>query len=155
MKTRWHLIPVAIALLGGAFAAGCATSGTRSGTSQVARIVADPDSFLHVGMTVEQVRKAMGEPAEIHPLKSSNGRGETWIYKARIYSGDRMIAAKTESVPYFDPFTGETRDIQQPVYTPQTVTVEERLNLLIYDGTVQKWVRTRNTSRKLQSVDSS
>ena len=131
MKTRWHLVPFAIALLGGAFAAGCATGGTRSGTSQVARIVADPDSFLHVGMTVEQVKKA------------------------RIYSGDRMIAAKTESVPYYDPFTGETRDILQPVYTPQTVTVEEHLNLLIYDGTVQKWVRTRNTSRKLQSVESS
>lgn len=134
--------------------AGCASStspGNAVAQDSVARVAADPDAHLRTGMTVEQVRGVLGSPDVIRPLASSEGKGETWVYAVRIPQGVNVVTGETVSRPYFDPFTNQMKEIQEPAYRKQEiVTLVERLSLLIYDGRLEKWVKTQDVEKKLQ-----
>ena len=151
MKTRRIPMVSMAAMLIGIIAAGCAEMSTVSRQrDRVASVVANPDKFLHVGMTTDQLKEALGSPDEVRPLSNTNGRGETWVYRARVTMGNNLIAGRTETQPYFDPFTNETREVEVPVYTNEAVTEIQLLNLLIYDGKVAKWVKTKDVRKQLQ-----
>jgi len=147
-RTIFALFAIVVA---GAITAGCAgPSREVVQRNRVAEVIKDPARFLHKGMTADQVRAVLNEPDEVRPVPSSNGRAEAWLYRTRIPKGSDLVPGKTESRPYFDPFTGMTRDIQEPVYTHETVTQLEQLNLLMFGGRLEHWVVTRDVERSLQ-----
>lgn len=50
-----------------------------------------------------------------------------------------MVPIKMEDILYFDPLTGQQRTIQEPVYSQEVRTVEEELQLLLYEGKLVSW----------------
>ena len=50
-----------------------------------------------------------------------------------------LVPLKTEDIPYVDPFSGQQRTIQEPVYSQKVRTVEEELQLLLYEGKLVSW----------------
>lgn len=151
MTPRRFITRMFPALLVAAIAAGCAGPGGEVAPhDRVAETIANPESALHIGMSAEEVTGFLGKPDEVHALASSNGLGETWIYRTRVTRGTDLVSGRTESRPYYDPFTGQVREIQEPVYTQQSVSGIDQLNLLIYDGKLAKWVVTHDVERKLQ-----
>lgn len=152
MKTRPLALMILISTIPVLLTTGCGTtSGGGATKPTTARIVADPDANLKQGMTVEQLRGLLGEPAETRPLATSEGRGETWVYVVRTPKGVNVVTGETVSRPYFDPFTNQMKEIEEPAYRKQEiVTLVERLSLLIYDGKLEKWVKSQDVEKKLQ-----
>ena len=66
---------------------------------------------------------------------------EVWIYRRTAVVGVDLVPTGTEDVPYVDPLSGQTRMIQNPVYNQETRTVEEELQLLLYEGRLVSWKR--------------
>ena len=66
---------------------------------------------------------------------------EVWIYRRTAAVDVGMVPTKMEDVPSFDPMTGQQRTMQMPVYSQETRTVEEELQLLLYEGKLVSWKR--------------
>ena len=122
--------------------AGCSSVPSAPTTAQKrAAQPARPDPWLSLakGTTAEQVRADLGTPVEVRPLRSPGA--EVWIYRRTAAVDVNLVPTKTEDVPYFDPITGQQRTIQNPVYSQETRTVEEELQLLLYEGKLVNWKR--------------
>ncbi len=126
-------------------AAGPAASNPSPGSATETRS-SDPWLSLQKGETTEHLRATLGAPAETRPMKSQEGPAEIWTYR-RSRTVVNQVAASTEDMPYVDPFSGEMRTIQRPVYTNETRTVDEELQVLVFDGKVVTWKRASQTSR--------
>lgn len=93
MKIRNLLLPVALfaLVINGAGAAPSPASGKGTRNSTVA--AADgPESALREAMPADVVRKIMGEPLEIKPMKAPEGKAEIWVFR-------RQVDVRVERVP--------------------------------------------------------
>jgi hypothetical protein len=131
MKSRVAFLGLALMALS---VTGCSTANS----SRVAPTgTPDPWQSLAKDMSADQVRAALGQPIEVRPLQSPGA--EIWVYR-RITSREvRMAPFKMEDVPYVDPTTGQQRTAQEPVYSQEVHTVEEELQLLLYEGRLVTW----------------
>ena len=98
-------------------------------------------------MTQGQVRKLLGEPEAVRPVNSPEGKAEVWVYRRPVSTNVALTAIKTEDRPYFDPFTGVMKTIQEPVYQQEQITVVEELQLLWFDETLINWKKLQKGER--------
>ncbi len=56
-----------------------------------------PETALTQGMPADAVRKIMGKPAKITPMKAPNGKAEIWNYERQ--TGERVDRVEIGSVP--------------------------------------------------------
>lgn len=142
---NFHALPLtAAALL--AVLSGCAntptTSDSQSEIPAAAAAVAVPsgkEAGLQKGMTAEEVKAVMGDPAEIKPLKSPTGKAEIWIYHRSTRGSERQIQVGTKSTPItsVNSSTGTTnvmQTIDEPIFKDQVEIIDETINLLMFDG---------------------
>ena len=128
--------PVLVALV----LAGCATTPP-------AAEAPDPWLAMAANMTTDQVRTLLGQPTAIRPMKSSQGPAEIWTYRRRVPAGTHLIAARTQEMPVMNPLTGQENMMSVPVYDQESRTVEEELQLLVFEGRLVSWKRGYRTHR--------
>ena len=95
MKTRNLLlsVPLFILLIGGASVASASTSAKGEPKTRLAAASPDgPESALREAMPADVVRKIMGEPLEIKPMKAPDGKAEIWVFR-------RQVNIRVERVP--------------------------------------------------------
>jgi hypothetical protein len=127
---------------------GCtsAPSAPTAGQHQAAQPVQqDPWQFLAKGTTAEQVRAALGTPVEVRPMQAPGA--EVWIYRRTAAMDIGLVPARMEEIPIFDPTSGQPRMVPNPVYSQETRTVEEELQLLLFEGRLVTWKRAFRTER--------
>ncbi|OPZ68662.1 MAG: hypothetical protein BWY82_02476 [Verrucomicrobia bacterium ADurb.Bin474] len=54
-----------------------------------------------------------------------------------------------EEVPYIDPLTGESKTIQEPVFTQEMKHYELKSDILMFDGKVIEWKQSTVMVRSL------
>jgi hypothetical protein len=123
--------------------AGCASSPSAPLAAPSQASVAgkrDLWQSLVKGATADQVRAALGNPVEVRPMQQVPGHGEIWIYRRTKVATD-MVVTRMENISSIDPFTGQQKTIANPVYSQVTRTIEEELQLLMFDGGLVNWKR--------------
>ena len=50
-------------------------------------------------------------------------------------------------VPHFDPFTGATTNLKEPIYGQETIYVHEKIELLVQGDTLLEWKRSVREER--------
>jgi hypothetical protein len=126
--------------LAGLILAGCANMPSTPAAEQDRKAPPaqqDPWQSLAEGMTADQVRAALGQPINVRPMQTSGA--EIWVYRRITAREVGLVSLKTEDIPYNDPFSGQQRTIQEPVYSQEERTVEEELQLLLYEGKLMSW----------------
>ena len=103
-----------------------------------------------MNMTAEQVRALLGQPAVVRPMASPQGSAEVWIYRRAISAGVNLVATQTQEIPATNPLTGQQTTMPEPVYSQESRTVEQELQLLMYDGKLVRWKRADHTKRDYQ-----
>ena len=136
MQSRRVLVGLAVAVL---FVSGCATAQAP-----------DPWNGLTVNMTAEQVRALLGQPVVVRPMNSAQGSAEVWIYRRAVSGGVDLVATGTQEIPATNPLTGQQTTVLEPVYSQESRTVEQELQLLMYDGKLVSWKRADRTKRDYQ-----
>jgi hypothetical protein len=137
MRSKIVILGLALA---GLILAGCANMPSTPAAEQDRKAQpSQQDSWqsLAQGMTADQVRAALGQPINVRPMQTPGG--EIWVYRRMTAREMGLVPLKTEEIPYVDPFTGEQRMIQEPVYSQEVHTVEEELQLLLYEGKLMSW----------------
>ncbi len=101
-------------------------------------------------MTADQVRTLLGQPAAVRPMVSSQGPAEIWTYRRTVSKEVDVIAARTQDMPVMNPLTGIQGTMPAPVYDQESRTVEEELQLLVFDGKLVSWKNGYRTNRSYQ-----
>jgi hypothetical protein len=102
---------------------------------------------LQKGMTTEQVRNLLGQPAEIKPFKTGEIGAYVWTYRRSLNSGVRQVTTGMREVPYIDPLTGATRTMREPVYSNEIIVIHETVELLMFQDRLAEWKRSRTNER--------
>ena len=110
----------------------------------------DPWSRLTANLTADQVRALLGAPAEVRPMKSSQGPAEIWIYRRTIPGGTSLVATRTFERPATNPLTGQQTTVLEPDYSQETRTVKQELQLLMYAGKLVTWKSGNRTERSYE-----
>lgn len=90
-------------------------------------------------MTAETVRKLLGEPVEIQPTPSPEGKAEIWIYHFEKDLGMVQVATGTRTVQVMSmgaSSTGTT-DVQEPIYTMAAKKANITLSILMFNGQLE------------------
>ena len=98
-----------------------------------------PFPKLEKGTTAEVIRQKLGEPVEIQPMPSPDGKAEVWIYKFQKDLGMVQVAAGTRDVEMMtmsSTMSGSTT-VKEPVYTMAAKTADITLSLLMFNGQLQ------------------
>jgi outer membrane protein assembly factor BamE (lipoprotein component of BamABCDE complex) len=133
--------------------AGCATpppsssaAGGKTAAVAPATEPAGPESALKRGMTPEEVKAIMGEPAEIKPMKSPAGAAEIWVYLRRSQGRTQQIMVGTKSTPMMTTNSNgdlvTTQTIEEPILRQQIEIIDETVSLLIFEGRYTEQNRT-------------
>ena len=76
---------------------------------------AAPDAGLKQGAPAAEVRKLLGEPAEIRAMKAPNGKAEVWIYSHEIsHSVDQVAIGSQDVVTSVTDATGHSHTVTMP-----------------------------------------
>jgi hypothetical protein len=139
---RFHPALIPAALL--AFLAGCTSTPASSmannaGPGPTATAVGnEPEHVLQKGMTAAEVKRLMGEPAEIKPMTAPTGTAEVWIYHHTTYGPMEQIQVGTRSTSTTmkgaDGQDHVVQTVEEPVYRHKVQIVEETTRLLMFDG---------------------
>ena len=89
---------------------------------------------LEKGMTVEQIERIAGKPAEIRPLKAPEGKAESWIYRRVVDRQTRQIAATVKDVSAFKGEAFGMGSAPELEYRLEHTTVYQVTALLTFDG---------------------
>jgi len=128
-------------------AGGPADDGPHPAAAQAPVAAAKSQVALRKGMKPEEVRQALGNPARIQPLEVPVGKAEKWIYVRGRKTETRQVVTGSKDVPYFDPFTNQTRMIPEPVYADEATIITEELVLFWHDGALLEWKTEYRTNR--------
>ena len=110
-------------------------------------------STLMKGMSADTVRRIVGAPQEIRPIKSEAGEGEVWIYRRVEKQWTQQSAVTMESVPGFAGTVGEgsgIRDFDVPAYRLERVRLIQVTRLLMFDGKMVSAVQSREQERTFE-----
>jgi hypothetical protein len=98
-----------------------------------------PFPTLEKGTTAEVIRKKLGNPVEIQPMPSPEGKAEIWIYKYEKSLGMVQVAGGTIAREVMSPSmsgVGMTT-VQEPILTMADKTAHITLSLLLFNGRLQ------------------
>ncbi len=140
-----------IAFTAGLGLAGCSSpagpdpkvSSAKEGTAKTSAAVADnhdmPFPKLEKGMTEATIRKLIGEPKEIQPTPSPEGKAEVWIYHFEKDLGMVQVASGTRTVQVMSMGSSSsgTRDVQEPIYTMAAKKADITLSILMFNGQLE------------------
>ena len=144
-RTGFFGLTLAALVLTGCSTNPSASTATPGGAASTAE--ADPWRFLIKGTTAEQVRAVLGKPVEVRPMPSTAGAAEVWIYRRVVTEDVGLVPTRMEDIPAFDPMTGQQHTVQSPVYSQESRTVEEELQVLLFEGKVLNWKRGIRSER--------
>lgn len=143
MRRTHHLPPTAI------FASVAFLSLLLSGcaTSPEAQTAAAPSAAkvidLKRGMTPEQVRAILGEPAEVQvPQVSNNIDIVVWVYRRNAGSRVDSVAPTIMMEPWVDPLTGILYNLERPNPSERRVDFIEELHLYFASGELSEAKRS-------------
>lgn len=145
MTSNRTLLPVLVtALLLGA----CTTAPREAAQTTPARATGtapqDNPKNLRKGMTEAEIRTIWGEPKAIHTDQEG---GTILVYHFDVLTTQRLVAASMTEVPTFDPISGESRSVMEPVLAPQNVTVTQTIVLQLKEGKLAGWARQLGEQR--------
>jgi hypothetical protein len=145
------LIPVALL----AFLAGCSSMPPPSPAkdagagSTVAAVGSGPERALQKGMTAEAVKRIMGEPVEIKPMPSPDGKAEVWVFHRMSSVPVQQVQVGTRSTDITtiggDGQAHVAQSIAEPVFAQQIEIVDETISLLMFNG---KYVEQKQSVQK-------
>ncbi len=98
-----------------------------------------PFPKLEKGMTAEVIRQKLGNPVEIQPMPSPEGKAEVWIYKFTKDLGTTQMATGTRDIQVMSVGgngVGMTTT-KEPVYSLVEKKSEITLSLLMFNGQLQ------------------
>jgi len=153
MRQFYIRILVGVGLLVG-FGA-CSTVEQKDDASIPAPIAgAEPQALgsmtgLSKGMSVTELVELYGQPKEKTKIERDELVFERWIYVEPFRSRVDMVASRMEEVPYIDPLTGESKTIQEPVFTQEMKHYELKSDILMFDGKVIEWKQSTVMVRSL------
>jgi hypothetical protein len=110
---------------------------TTSGSKSVAVAPSNPESALKKAMPADVVRKIMGTPQEIKPMKAPEGKAEIWVYQRM--TNERVEQVEIGSVPItISVIGGDGQARQQTVgedikYGDLHLATEETVELLMFN----------------------
>ena len=89
-------------------------------------------------MTAAEVKRLMGEPAEIKPMAAPTGKAEVWIYRRTTRGPMDQIQVGTRSTPITtkgaDGQYHVVQTAEEPIFMQQVLIIEETTSLLMFDG---------------------
>ncbi len=153
MRQFYIRILVGVGLLVGLGA--CSTVEQKDDASIPAPIAgAEPQALgsmtgLSKGMSVTELVELYGQPKEKTKIERDELVFERWIYVEPFRSRVDMVASRMEEVPYIDPLTGESKTIQEPVFTQEMKHYELKSDILMFDGKVIEWKQSTVMVRSL------
>jgi len=153
MRQVYIRILVGVGLLVGLGA--CSTVEQKDDASIPAPIAgAEPQALgsmtgLSKGMSVTELVELYGQPKEKTKIERDELVFERWIYVEPFRSRVDMVASRMEEVPYIDPLTGESKTIQEPVFTQEMKHYELKSDILMFDGKVIEWKQSTVMVRSL------
>jgi hypothetical protein len=124
--------------------------GTGAGSGPVATAVSDgPERALQNGMTADEVKHIMGEPAEIKPMESPTGKAEVWVYHRTVFGNVEQVQVGSQVIK--DSTSGSDGMVhtgtlaEVPIYKQAVHKDLETISLLMFDGKFisQKWTVER------------
>ena len=136
-------VSLLLPLIAVAFVCGCSTPGPALKAPAPA-VSVDPavnPRAIAKGMSAEEVIRRIGKPAEIQPLKTAEGHAEVWVYHRIAGQKTVQSATSTRQIPV-PAASGETRLIDEPVFSLEQITFEESISLLMYDGKLVEWKKS-------------
>jgi len=111
---------------------------------------ARPDPFKRItkGMTAAEVRALVGEPQEIKKHKVEDTEAEVWRYPAvKVDEVVTQVPVGTRDVPSFNPFTGLTTIIKEPIMGEEFTTLYHDIVLLMIGDRVIEIARRPRVER--------
>ncbi len=105
---------------------------------------------LSKGMPVTELVELYGQPKEKTKIEREDLVFERWIYEEPFQSRVDMVASRMEEIPYIDPLTGESRTIQEPVFTQEMKHYDLKTDILVFDGKVIEWKQSTVMVRSLE-----
>ena len=113
--------------------------GTGAGSGPTATAISDgPERALQNGMTAEEVKHIMGEPAEIKPMESPTGKAEVWVYHRTVFGRVEQVQVGSEVIK--DSTSGSDGMVhtgtlaEVPIYKQAVHKDLETISLLMFDG---------------------
>ena len=113
--------------------------GTGAGSGPTATAISDgPERALQNGMTAEEVKHIMGEPAEIKPMESPTGKAEVWVYHRTVFVHVEQVQIGAEVIK--DSTSGSDGMVhtgtlaEVPIYKQAVHKDLETISLLMFDG---------------------
>jgi hypothetical protein len=113
--------------------------GTGAGSGPTATAISDgPERALQNGMTADEVKHIMGEPAEIKPMESPTGKAEVWVYHRTVFGHVEQIQIGSEAIK--DSTSGSDGMVhtgtlaEVPIYKQAVHKDLETISLLMFDG---------------------
>ena len=120
--------------------AGCNSPATAAGVHAPkpgeAKITEGSVPVLEIGLSTGAIREKLGQPVEIKPMESADGKAEVWVYHFAGPLRVAQIATGMKSVPTTDTadLRGEIRMVQEPQYSLEEQKTVVTLNLLMFNG---------------------
>jgi len=96
-----------------------------------------PENALKRAMAVADVKRIMGEPAEVKPMAAPTGKAEIWVYRRKI--GDSWVQIQTASKPIVISSTDsngllhQTTIGEEPIFTNEHRVTEDVVSLLMFN----------------------
>jgi len=90
-------------------------------------------------MTADVVRQKLGQPVEIQPMPSPQGKAEVWIYKFEKKMGTAQVATSTRDVQVMGMSFGTPvmTTVKEPVYSIVEKRAPVTLSLLMFNGLLE------------------
>jgi hypothetical protein len=124
---------------------GCATSAQT--TTEEATVI-----DLRRGMTREQVKAILGDPAEVQvPQVESSANIEVWVYRRNVGSRVDSVAPTIMTEPWVDPLTGTLYYLERPNPSERRVDFLEELHLYFASGVLTEANRSVRRDYKFSS----
>lgn len=116
-----------------------ASADTRAGPgASAAEFKGGPEQTLKQGMTAEQVRQIMGEPAEIDPMVPPTDKAEVWVYRRTVNGPVEQVLVGSKPITYSsvgsDGLAHQETVAEEPVYKQAFHFDVQTISLLMFDG---------------------
>ena len=140
------VVGVAAVLLLGACQTDNSGSGAKSaqGARAAAMVPRNADLLIPAakvnaitkGMTGEEVRAVLGAPERIEPFSSAGTNAKVWIYTLAVETRFHQISTGVQEIPAYDPITGASTVIREPIMANRRVKRYTTLELLMVEDRV-------------------
>lgn len=109
---------------------------------------------LEKDMTGETIISIIGKPNEITPMKSEQGKAETWVYRRKIGSKAVQVVIGERDVPAFIGLGGTGNDMNQSrkelIYGMKHVAIYRVTSILLFNNRLVTARQTDELSEKYE-----